>query len=171
MLVPKYSAGIYNSALIDLGALICSPRQPKCRICPVKKFCRAKDPETLPIKKARPPAMRLTEHHAFIARQKTILLQQATHRWRGMWILPPLQKRSASQRPAYRSIFPFTNHRVALNVYALRRNKIDKNHSQRWIRVDRLDSIPVASPHRKAVRYLLNEATATPSRRRPSSGP
>ena len=51
-LVPKYSARIYNSALVDLGALICSPRQPKCRICPVKKFCRAKDPETLPNKKS-----------------------------------------------------------------------------------------------------------------------
>ena len=51
-LVPRYSARIYNSALVDLGALICSPRQPKCRICPVKKFCRVKDPETLPNKKS-----------------------------------------------------------------------------------------------------------------------
>jgi A/G-specific adenine glycosylase len=153
-LVPKYSARIYNSALVDLGALICCPRKPKCRICPVKKFCRAKDPETLPIKKARPPTIRLTENHAFIATQKTILLEQANHRWRGMWILPPLQSRAARQRPAYRSIFPFTNHRVTLNVYALRRQKID-NHSQRWIRIDSLDSIPIPSPHRRALQILL----------------
>jgi A/G-specific adenine glycosylase len=155
-LVPKYSARIYNSALVDLGALICSPRQPKCTLCPVKKFCRAKDPETLPIKKARPPTLRLTEHHAFITRQKTILLQQANRRWRGMWILPPLQRQSANKRPVYRSIFPFTNHRVALNVYALRPKNID-NHSQRWIRVDALDSIPVASPHRRAIAALISK--------------
>jgi A/G-specific adenine glycosylase len=155
-LVPKYSARTYNSALVDLGALICSPRQPKCRICPVKKFCRVKDPETLPNKKERPPTLRLTEHHAFIARQETILLQQANRRWRGMWILPPLQRRSANQRPVYRSIFPFTNHRVALNVYALRRKKID-NRSQRWIRVDSLDSIPVPSPHRRAIAALVSK--------------
>jgi A/G-specific adenine glycosylase len=155
-LVPKYSARIYNSALLDLGALICSPRQPKCRICPVKKFCSAKDPETLPNKKARPPTLRLTEHHAFIARQETILLQQANRRWRGMWILPPLQRRSASQRRVYRSVFPFTNHRVALNVYALRRKKID-NHSQRWIGIDSLDSIPVPSPHRRAIAALVSK--------------
>jgi A/G-specific adenine glycosylase len=165
-LVPKYSARIYNSALVDLGALICSPRKPKCGICPVKKFCRAKDPETLPIKKARPLTLRLTEHHAFVARQKTILLQQANHRWRGMWILPPLQRRSANQRPLYRSIFPFTNHRVTLNVYALRRKKID-NHSQRWIRFDSLDSIPVPSPHRRALQILLQSRHRTsPSERR-----
>jgi len=155
-LVPKSSARIYNSALVDLGALICSPRQPKCTICPVKTFCRTKDPETVPIKKARPPTLQLTEHHAFIARQKTILLQQASRRWRGMWILPPLQRRSANQPPVYRSIFPFTNHRVALNVYALQRKKI-ANHSQRWIRVDSLDSIPVPSPHRRAIAALVSK--------------
>jgi A/G-specific adenine glycosylase len=167
-LVPKYSARIYNSALVDLGALICSPRQPKCTICPVRKFCRAKDPESLPIKKARPPTLRLTEHHAFIARQKAILLQQANHRWRGMWILPPLLRRWATRRPVYKTIFPFTNHRIALNVYALRRNKIDKR-SQRWIRIDLLDSIPMPSPHRRALRDLLSEVSAAPSRRRESS--
>src|SRR6267378_606425 len=29
-LLPKRNAGIYNSALIDLGALVCVPREPKC---------------------------------------------------------------------------------------------------------------------------------------------
>jgi len=169
-LVPRHSARIYNSALVDLGALVCLPRQPKCGICPVKKFCRAKNPEGLPIKKMRSPTLRLTENHAFIVRQKTLLLQQANHRWRGMWILPPLPASLVNRRPVYRSTFPFTNHRVALNVYAHRRWKIDKD-SQRWIRVDSLDSIPIPSPHRRAVRYLLSEVSAAPSRRRRSSGP
>ena len=169
-LVPKSSPHIYNSALTDLGVLICLPREPKCGICPVKKFCRAKNPEALPIKKMRSPTLRLTENHAFIVRQKTLLLQQANHRWRGMWILPPLPASLVNRRPVYRSTFPFTNHRVALNVYAHRRWKIDKD-SQRWIRVDSLDSIPIPSPHRRAVRYLLSEVSAAPSRRRRSSGP
>ncbi len=169
-LVPTGSPRIYNSALVDLGALVCLPRQPKCGICPVKKFCRAKNPEALPIKKMRSPTLRLTENHAFIVRQKTLLLQQANHRWCGMWILPPLQKRSPNQPPVYRSTFPFTNHRVALNVYARYRRKIDK-HSQRWIRIESLDSIPIPSPHRRAVRHLLSEASAARSRRQRSSGP
>jgi A/G-specific adenine glycosylase len=162
-LVPKHSGRIYNSALVDLGALICSPRKPKCGICPVKKFCRAKDPETLPIKKARPATLQLTEHHAFVARQETILLQQANCRWRGMWILPPLSGRTANQRPVYRSIFPFTNHRVTLNVYALPRKKIN-NHSQRWMRIDSLESIPVPSPHRKALQSLLLDGAVRPEK-------
>ncbi len=47
ILLPRYSARIYNSALVDLGALVCLPCQPECGICPVKKFCRAKNPESL----------------------------------------------------------------------------------------------------------------------------
>jgi A/G-specific adenine glycosylase len=170
ILVPRYSARIYNSALIDLGALVCVPHQPKCGICPVKKFCRAKNPEALPIKKMRSPTFRLTENHAFIVRQKTLLLQRANHRWCGMWILPPLPASLINRRPVYRSTFPFTNHCVAMNVYARRRWKIDKD-SQRWIRVDLLESIPIPSPHRRAVRHLLSEVSGESSRRRRSSGP
>ncbi|PYJ21753.1 MAG: hypothetical protein DME92_05700 [Verrucomicrobia bacterium] len=166
--VPKRSARIYNSALMDLGALVCLPRRPRCGVCPVKKFCRAINPKTLPVRKFRPRTKRLTEKHAFVVRQGKILLEQSAARWRGMWILPPLRTSAANQQPIYKSIFPFTNHRVALNVYARSWRKIDK-HSQRWLRIDSLDSIPIPSAHRRAMRHLLSEATAATSRRQRSS--
>ncbi len=134
-----------------------------------EKLCRAKNPETLPTKKERPPMERLTENHALIIRADRILLEKADRRWRCMWILPRLQRTPLNRRPIYRSIFPFTNHRVTLNVYTQCTQKID-DHSQRWIRVDSLDSIPIPSPHRKALRHLLNEAIAARSRRQRSSG-
>ena len=156
MLVPKSNASIYNSALIDLGALVCVARQPKCDICPVEKFCRAKNPQILPVRKSHPRTKRLIEQHAFVVRQGKILLERSSTRWRGMWILPPLQKGSVNQRPVYRSIFPFTNHRVTLSVYVRHREKIPKP-LQSWVRIDSLDSIPMPSPHRKALRHLLSE--------------
>src|SRR2546430_10496975 len=64
-LVPTRSAARFNSALIDLGALVCLPARPKCSVCPVKKFCRAKNPGALPIKKSKPHTKRLIERHAF----------------------------------------------------------------------------------------------------------
>ena len=168
-LVPKSNARIYNSALIDLGALVCIPRKPECGICPVRKFCLAKSPAALPVRKSRPRTTRLVEKHAFVVRQGKILLEHSSKRWRGMWILPRLQNDPVNLRLIYKSIFPYTNHRVELNVYAQRRRKID-DHSQRWNRIDCLDSIPIPSPHRKALRYLLSEATAARARRRQSSG-
>ncbi|MBN1783435.1 MAG: A/G-specific adenine glycosylase, partial [Alphaproteobacteria bacterium] len=35
------SPGDYNSALMDLGATVCSPRNPQCEICPLKLNCCA----------------------------------------------------------------------------------------------------------------------------------
>lgn len=40
--VPKGQAGDYNQALMDLGALICVPKNPRCLICPVMKLCQAR---------------------------------------------------------------------------------------------------------------------------------
>jgi A/G-specific adenine glycosylase len=157
-LTPKTSARDHNSALIDLGALICLPR-PKCAICPVKKFCRATNPEGLPRKKPRLRLKHLLENHGFVSWRNRILLQQANHRWRGMWILPPLKLPSPKPpgpqwRPVYESVFPFTHHRVTLRAFRQDPGKID-NRLKRWFPIHTLDSIPIPSPHRRAIEELL----------------
>jgi A/G-specific adenine glycosylase len=157
-LLPKSNARIYNSALTDLGALVCIPREPKCGICPVKKFCRAKNPETLPVKKSRLRPTRLVEKHAFMVRQGKIRLEQSSRRWRGMWILPPLKvdcfKQSSFRRRAiYTSVFPFTNHRVTLQVFATGHTRLPTSRS--WFPIRSLDSVPIPSPHRRAITDLL----------------
>jgi A/G-specific adenine glycosylase len=40
--LPKGRAGDYNQALMDLGATICVPKNPRCLICPVMKLCKAR---------------------------------------------------------------------------------------------------------------------------------
>lgn len=39
-LVPVRRVFDFNQALMDLGALVCVPRQPKCLVCPMRKACR-----------------------------------------------------------------------------------------------------------------------------------
>ncbi len=36
-----YHCSYFNQSLMELGALVCTPRNPQCRICPVKKLCIA----------------------------------------------------------------------------------------------------------------------------------
>ncbi len=153
MLVPKSNASIFNSALIDLGALVCVARQPKCGICPVKKFCRAKKPQILPVRKSRSHTKRLVEKHAFVVRCGTILLEQSSTRWRGMWILPPLE-RSASGQPLHVSTFPFTDHRVTLVVYGRPAPK-RTTPEQRWFKC--IDHVAMPSPHRRAAQALFTD--------------
>lgn len=40
--IPPDAASSFNQALMELGALICVPRNPKCSICPVVDVCEAK---------------------------------------------------------------------------------------------------------------------------------
>jgi A/G-specific adenine glycosylase len=39
--LPKGKAGEFNEALIELGATICTPRQPQCSVCPLNQDCAA----------------------------------------------------------------------------------------------------------------------------------
>jgi len=151
-LVPKRNAARFNSALIDLGALVCLPVKPQCKLCPVKKLCRAKNPEALPIKKSRPRTKRLIERHAFVVNNGRVLLEQSSARWRGMWILPPLRTISTHVRPVHTSFFPFTHNRVKLVVC---RGEIPKKRAanQRWF--ESIESIAMPSPHRRAVQALV----------------
>ena len=121
-LVPKRNAARFNSALLDLGALVCIQRAPRCGICPVKMFCRASNPETLPRKKPRlrnekPRGDSRLHHRAWQHFAST-----RSARWRGMWILPPLKldglkPSSLEARAVYTAVFPFTHHRVMLRVF------------------------------------------------------
>ena len=58
-LIPTGQASAFNQALMELGALLCTPGTPKCPICPVAAFCRARQEgaqERLPVKaKAKAP--------------------------------------------------------------------------------------------------------------------
>jgi A/G-specific adenine glycosylase len=48
--------GDWAQALMDLGATVCTPKSPKCLLCPVADFCKARAlgaPETYPRKRAK----------------------------------------------------------------------------------------------------------------------
>src|SRR5215475_12087100 len=157
-LLPKSDAATFNSALLDLGALVCVARRPKCNVCPVKVFCRAKNPAALPVRKSRPEMKKLIEMHALIVRHGRILLEQSRHRWRGLWILPRLEHDRSKQRcfprqAVYESAFPFTHHRVLLSVY---RRPAPKRIApeQQWFRS--IEDVPMPSPHRRAIDAMLD---------------
>jgi A/G-specific adenine glycosylase len=156
-LLPKSDAATFNSALLDLGALICVARKPKCHVCPVKAFCRAKNPAALPVRKLRPEMKQLVETHALIVRRGRILLEQSRQRWRGMWTLPRLhpsclKQRRFQRRAVYESIFPFTQHRVTLSVY---RRPAPKRIApgQQWF--GSIEEVAMPSPHRRAAQSLI----------------
>jgi len=156
-LLPDRGAGVHNSALMDLGALVCTTR-PKCEICPVSSFCRATEPSSLPRKRPCRTLELRTEHHSFSLRRRRVLLEQSRDRWQGMWVLPRLAEAPKASDALHLSQFPFTHHRITLAVYA-HESAVKKTQRQRWFPISDLRSIPVPSPHRRALNQILASTT------------
>ena len=57
------SPGEWNQAMMELGAMVCTPRSPQCLLCPVAGFCRARklgDPESYPEKRSKRSTVEIT---------------------------------------------------------------------------------------------------------------
>ncbi len=152
-LLPRSGGRLHNSALMELGALVCLSRRPLCPQCPVREFCAATNPAALPRKKPKPREVRLDELHVFAFRRNRVLLEQSRARWRGLWILPRLTAAPAHE-PLLRLDFPFTHHRVTLSVFAAAETVLP-NDNLRWFPRAQLAQLPLPSPHRRALDQLL----------------
>jgi A/G-specific adenine glycosylase len=155
---------LLNSALMELGAVVCLPRKPLCALCPVRSFCRTTDPESLPRKNGRPKIERKSEFHFFAVKDGRVLLQQNPgKRWQGLWTLPALPANSKSApsngapAPSLSLSYPITRFMVHLNVF-LSEPPASVRAGQAWHRLEALDALPMPSPHRRAVQMALQRS-------------
>ncbi len=76
-LIPMRGAGEWNQALMELGAMVCTPRQPMCAACPVRAWCRAHAlgrPEAFPRVAPRRPTERLRRAVVLLERRGRVLM-------------------------------------------------------------------------------------------------
>lgn len=93
-LISKKEPGDFNQALMDLGSLICTPKVPKCVICPLQSYCQAyqqDSPEKFPVKSKKPKVKELY-YAAFAIEnpQETYYLERRSDvgLLAGMWLFP-----------------------------------------------------------------------------------
>jgi A/G-specific adenine glycosylase len=92
-LVPPAGAGTFNQALIELGALVCTPREPGCLLCPVSNLCQARElglQDQLPVATPRPRPAAVTEAAAVVIRAGRVLIVQrgCGGLWEQFWEFP-----------------------------------------------------------------------------------
>jgi len=86
-------AGEVNEATMELGALVCAPRSPRCAECPLVGICRAAergDPERFPPRRERPERLLVEREVLVVEWRGGILLRTATkgELLSGLWIPP-----------------------------------------------------------------------------------
>ncbi|HEX3852541.1 MAG TPA: A/G-specific adenine glycosylase [Polyangiaceae bacterium] len=93
-LVPAQEPGDFNQALMELGATVCSPRSPRCEICPLIKLCQARAQDVAELLPELPARAKPTAVHmvaAIATRAGRVLvtkLNADAPRWASMWLFP-----------------------------------------------------------------------------------
>ncbi|MCX5660181.1 MAG: A/G-specific adenine glycosylase [Planctomycetota bacterium] len=177
-LVPARHPGDFNQAVMELGALVCTPKSPKCLVCPVAAACRANKmgiAERLPVRvpRRKPTA---AEHHVLaIDRRGERLFVQRPDRglWSGMWEMPTVEAVAAGvdavealralaaargimiDKPARVGEFDHqTTHRSIHFVVWRARCTGGRLRGGAWRRPGKIDDLPLPNPQRRALEML-----------------
>jgi len=147
--------GLFNSALMELGALVCSPRAPACERCPVKIYCRASSPQNIPRKSIRAEVVQRQENYRWIRRDDQVLLRKcAGPRWKGMWTLPLADEIQNDEVPMFEMRHSVTRFVIHLKVFSGRAPAVLAPDNS-YHRVRDLPDLPMPTPHRRSVDMLL----------------
>jgi A/G-specific adenine glycosylase len=145
-----------NQGLMELGALICLPREPRCDVCPIRLRCFARRnsmTETLPESAPRPK----TEERifrAFLARRnESILLRRRKENVvnSGFWELPNVERKTPGKYGVLCVVkHSITRYRMTLEVVAAE----SLESGGEWVAMTDLAALPLVNAHRKALEKL-----------------
>lgn len=175
--------GDLNQALMELGATVCSPRNPGCDGCPWETLCAARASgrqEELPQMPPRAAMVKCANAAAIIQQNGRVLMAQRPVGvvWAGLWEFPQVEDvgqdgaealaRHVHERlglevtvrePVFRVRHGVMNRAIVLSVYEcgiVSGELRPVGYSDaRWVKLDDIGEYPASSPHKKiAVRLM-----------------
>lgn len=140
--------GDFNQAIMELGAVLCLPRQPKCLLCPVRDYCatRGEHPRSEAFERQRKREI----HYALNLRNTRVLMVRRASDaslMAGMWELPEIVNPNGAET------WMTLRHSITVTNYTVRVVK-DAVHDLRgnWIACSRLERLPLTGLARKILR-------------------
>jgi A/G-specific adenine glycosylase len=175
-----------NQALMELGALVCTPRNPRCDLCPLRARCRARltgRPECYPAKRPRRASESVGVAVAWISRRGRTLLERpaAGNPLRGAWDLPAAEAEAGGDPCAPLAAHlerlglhvalgvklatlshTIVHRRLRLDVFACRlaRGGASGNAALSWVDPLALDDTAVSGATRKVARAVISPRPA-----------
>jgi A/G-specific adenine glycosylase len=176
------SPGNLNQALMELGATVCTPREPSCPVCPARRRCLAREAGAQervppPQPSARPPET-VRADLAVVTRNGRHLLRRRTDRnlMHGLWEFPTLIRGDASDglrldlgEPVATIRHSITYRRLELHVRPARLLSEPKRGLYRWLSPADLTRLPTSSIVRKVL-VALERRRRTDEHTEPNGG-
>ena len=139
----------HNLALMDLGSLLCTPKNPQCSICPLHEECQGKEEPELytQTKKTQYEAMDL--FYGICVREKKIALTPSTGKmYKGMLELPSVDPIEDDFLTSFKH--SYTKYRLTVKLYHLQ--EIPENAI--WIDLQKTNQAPLSTLVKKAIASL-----------------
>jgi A/G-specific adenine glycosylase len=171
-LVDPARPGAFNEAMMELGATVCAPSNPRCLDCPVHGGCAARRrslQSRIPAPKARAQRQRLALACAAVLRDGAILLGRRSEKglFGGLWELPSAELSKGVPAAALRSIGfavlerepiarvrrTLTHRELHLAVYGCRRvERIASPYPElRFVRFEHLGDLGISTAMARAI--------------------
>jgi A/G-specific adenine glycosylase len=185
--------GVLNQALMELGALVCTPGEPRCSACPLAAQCDARqrgDAASLPIARKKLAVRRIEAAAGWVLRRGKVLAVRRPPNGLlgGLWGLPggDLERREDPAAGLVRNLrervglsvtrteyvgaveHVFTHRRLRLHVFRCAppqgRTRLAGFDAHRWLSPASLHDLPQAAVTRKALAVLDGAAPTGRSR-------
>lgn len=147
----------HNQAVMELGATVCTPKNPACLICPLMQDCLARKLGKIqirPVKKERRESEPwLWELYIAQKGDKIALTENAPVPWlKGMWLLPSKAMQWTKKNPpdhAFRH--QITHHKIFVRLKSVAATQLPKSCEIKWIPKKNLHLYGLSSVVKKAL--------------------
>ena len=139
----------HNLALMDLGSLICLPKNPKCEECPLYKECMGKTEPELYTKTKKKEYESLELFFGIYIKNNKIALQKSTEKmYKNMLVLPSVDPIQEKLLGVFKHAY--TKYRLSVHLY-----EIDEFEGEViWIDIEKLENAPISSLTKKAQKFF-----------------
>jgi len=152
--------GRFNQAMMELGATVCVPREPRCAACPLADLCSARGEgieRELPVRQRRTEPVRVQGTLLLIRKRGCVLLRRreaSSRRMAGFWELPEARLLpSAIPLETVATVrHSITKYRYEYTIVQALLSRAPAGFS--WIRESYLERVPLTATARKALRKL-----------------
>lgn len=175
--LPKGQAGDYNQALMDLGASICLPKNPRCLLCPLMELCKAREngtQELRPVLKPKKSVPSYVHAVAVIVERGRVLLSQrpAKGLLGGMWEFPNARVTGDPAKGLVKALkaatqiqvkkkealgvveHAYSHFKVSVHPFVCDKVAVPKTRNLKWVRLGDLDDYPMGKVDRQIARKI-----------------
>jgi A/G-specific adenine glycosylase len=144
--------GDFNQAMMELGAMVCTPRQPKCKTCPVRKWCatqgespRSPSPQSQYRKEIWCTLDQRDGHIRLVQRPARSSLMA------GMWELPQSVVTVLGRKNGHDVPWRTFRHSITVTNYTVHVVRAPATKGK-WMAIDKVPEIPITGLTRKILR-------------------